>query len=139
MPEVDFMVVCDYVRADAGGMHMIAAGVDRIQPSSVPYVQNLGVATRLALTRAECDVPHHIRLIFQDQDGKRILDVTATIAPKYPDDLPVGWRVKAGVALNVGVPLPDYGLYAFELLVDGQSRKSIEMVVAPPPPPDPQA
>jgi len=30
MPELDFMVVADYVRTDAGVLHMVGAGFDTV-------------------------------------------------------------------------------------------------------------
>jgi hypothetical protein len=74
VPQVDFMTVCDYVRVEGGLFHIIAAGVDRIRVPALPTVQNVGVAVRLALTRAECEHQHELRLIFQDSDGRRIIE-----------------------------------------------------------------
>ncbi len=136
MPEVDFMVVCDYVRGEGGGvLHMVAAGVDRITPSVVPAAHNLGVAIRLNMTRAECDRQHELQLIFQDEDGGRLMELNAEFSAPYPEGLPSGWRANAVVPLNIGVPLPAYGVYSFELLIDGQTKKSVPILVSPRPEP----
>jgi hypothetical protein len=47
MPELDFMVTADYVRAEGGMLHMIAAGVDTLLVRSVPAAQPLGVGLRM--------------------------------------------------------------------------------------------
>lgn len=132
MPDVDFMVLCDYVRADGGLLHMIAAGIDRIHAPSVPSGQNVGIALRVSLTRAECDHPHQLQLVFQDEDGNRLSDFRAEFRTAYPTDSTPGWPATSGLALNMGLPLPRYGVYSLELLIDGQSKKSIPLLVERP-------
>jgi len=131
MPEVDFMVVCDYVRVDGGVMHMIAGGIDTIYARQVPSAQNLGVALRLLLTRNECDRDHQMELIFQDEDGAAFARVEGQFQVSYPERVPPGWRAYALLSLNIGVPLPHYGVYSLELLVDGQAKKSVPLRVTP--------
>lgn len=132
MPEVDFMVVCDYVRTEGGLLHMIAAGVDRIRPQRLPMVQQFGVGVRLSLTRVECDVPHEVQLVFQDEDGQRIMQMDAEVRVSFPERSLPGGKVRTALALNVGVPLQQSGGYSFELLVDRQMKKSVDMIVDPP-------
>lgn len=131
MPEVDFMILCDHVRADRGVFHMIAAGIDRIHTDTVPAARNVGIAIRLSLTRVECQHSHQIELIFQDQDGERILSFTGVFEAKYPDDLPPGWPAHGAIPLNLALPLPRHGIYSLELVIDNQSKKSIGVLVAP--------
>jgi hypothetical protein len=126
------MVICDYVRADDGILHMIAAGIDKIHTAEVPAGRNIGVAVRLLLTRAECDRPHDVLLIFQTEDGVRLVEVTATFQVAYPEGLPPGWPAQALLPLNLGLPLPSYGVYSLELLVDGNHKKDIHVLVARP-------
>jgi hypothetical protein len=44
---------------------------------------------------------------------------------------PAGWKAYALLPLNIGVPLPHYGVYSLELLVDGQMKKSVPLRVTP--------
>lgn len=134
MPDVDFMVVCEHVRQEGGVLHMLAAGLDQIGIPAVPSGCNLGVGLRLTLTRAECGREHEVELIFQNEDGLRLSMVSGRFSADYPDGLPPGWPAYAGLALNLGVPVPEYGVYSLELLVDGQSKKSISLRFPPPQP-----
>jgi hypothetical protein len=127
------MVICDYVRADRGVLHMIAAGIDRIQAPAVPSGQNVGIGLRLFLTRSECAVPHDLQLVFQDEDGARLLELNATFTAEYPDNLAPGELAGAVFPANLGLPLPRYGRYSLELLVDGLHKKSVPLAVTPPP------
>jgi Family of unknown function (DUF6941) len=135
MPEIDFMVVSDYVRAEGGVLHMIAGGVDRIQAANVPTAHNVGVAIRLSMTRAECDRVHRIELIFQTQDGAQLLKLRAEFQTAYPEHLPPGWPAFGIVPLNIGLPIPDYGIYSLEVLIDDQHKKSVGLLVEGPRPP----
>lgn len=132
MPDVDFMVICDHVRMDGGVLHILAAGIDRIHAPSVPTQAAIGIALRLSLTRAECGRSHRIELIFQSEDGDQLLQFSAAFSSDYPEDVPAGWPANAGVPLNIAIPIPAYGRYSFELLINDESKKSIPLMVAPP-------
>jgi hypothetical protein len=135
MPELDFMITADFVRAEGGVLHMIAAGFEAILTASVPTVRHVGIGIRLRLTAAEARHPHEIELIFQDSDGTRLTQVTGTIGP-VPQDQPLpppGRPIGVVVPFNLQVPLPRYGDYSIELLIDHASLKSIPLVVARPP------
>jgi hypothetical protein len=128
MPEVDFMILCDYVRPEGTIMHVIAAGIDRITAPSFPTAHNLGIALRLTLTRSECNYPHQIELIVQGDDGDRVAGFTGTFETGYPEDVPVGWRAYGSIPINLGIPLPKPGVYSVELLIDGNLKKSIPLL-----------
>jgi hypothetical protein len=135
VPEVDFMVLCEHVRADGGVLHMLGAGLDKIGIPVVPSGCNMGIALRLKLTRNECDRPHQAEIIFQNEDGAASARLAATVQIGYPDDVPKGWPAYAVLPINMGVPIPAHGIYSVELLVDGESKKSISFIVEKPPPP----
>jgi hypothetical protein len=129
MPELDFMVTADYVRAEGGMLHMIAAGVDTLLVPAVPAARPLGVGLRLLLDVAEARQQHHVQLIYQDADGHRLAEVSGTIGPAAPDQPlpPPGRPFGIPVAFNLMLPIPNYGDYSLELIVDGDSAKSITL------------
>jgi hypothetical protein len=133
MPELDFALLCDYVRAEPAGVaHVIAAGVDTVYPPQVPSGQNIGVLVRLTFTRNECDRPHRIEIFFQDLDGNRLVQISGTAQAQWQEGLPTGWRQGVFLAFNMGIPLPAYSQYSFEILVNDQSVKTLNLWVAPP-------
>jgi hypothetical protein len=129
MPELDYAVLCDYVRTEGGLAHVIAAGVDTIFAPEVPAGQNLGFLMRIAFARTECGRPHRVEVIFQDEDGERLTEISGLLSPEWQDGLPAGWRVGAMMGLNIGVPLPRFGLYSFEVLLNGNQVKTIPLRV----------
>ena len=101
MPELDFMVTADYVRAEGGVLHMIAAGFDVIFTPAVPAVRPVGVGLRLLVDVAEARQPHQIELIYQDADGHRLTEISGTVSPageeqpsRYCLDSRHGWGEK---------------------------------------------
>src|SRR4051794_19269082 len=112
MPEVDFMILCDHVRPEGPILHIIAAGIDRIEAASFPTVHNMGIAIRLLLTRAECDEEPSLELRFSDQDGRRLVGFNGKFQAKYPDNVPPGWHAYGVMPINMGLPLPAPGIYS---------------------------
>lgn len=134
MPELDFMVIADYVRAEGGVLHMIAAGFDTIYAASVPVMRHVGVGMRLTMTLAEAQYEHEVELIFQDVDGKRIAEVNGTIGAQPHVSAPLAGRpFGIAMAFNLMVPIPAFGDYSLELLIDHGHKKTIPIVVTQPP------
>jgi hypothetical protein len=125
MPELDFMIMADYVRAEGGVLHMIAAGIDTIFTPVTPAVRQIGIGIRLTMT---------LEVVYQNEDGVRIAQINAGFAPPPdPSALPPGVRPAIAIPFNMSLPLPAYGRYSLELLVDGNSLKSIGITVSQPP------
>lgn len=87
MPQLDFMIVADYVRAEGALLHMIAAGVDTIYTPAVPALHRIGVGIRLTMTPAETQYHHQIEIILHgrrqsraDQQGLRSSGRSARLA-----------------------------------------------------------
>lgn len=133
VPRLDFALLADYVRPEGGLAHVIAAGVDTVIAAEVPTGRNLGLLFRVEFTRQECGRPHRIEVIFQDEDGARLAQLSTVVAPEWNETLPVHWRVGAIGGLNFGVPLPRFGLYSFEILINDENRKTIHLRVVPAP------
>lgn len=138
MPELDFMVIADYVRAEGGMLHMIAAGVDTMLVPSLPAVRPVGVGARILIDVAEARERHHVELIYQDEDGHRLLQVSAGFGPVGPDEpLPApGRKYGVPIAFNIPLPIPRLGDYSLELLIDGADGKSITLTAVQIQPPD---
>lgn len=133
MPALDYAFICDHVRVEGGVAHALAVGIDAIYASEVPAGQNLGLLMRITFTQGECGRPHRIEVFFRDTDGADLAKIEGEALPQWQDDLPVGWPVGSLIGLNFGVPLPSYGTYAFEILINDSHAKSLDLRVAEPP------
>jgi hypothetical protein len=133
MPELDFMIISDYVRAESGVLHMIAGGFDTITARAVPAARSIGIGLSLKLLRREMTENHTLRLVFHGTDGARIAEVGADLpARSEAPNVPPGRKVGVVAGLNMSLPLPVYGDYSLELLVDGSREKEIPIHVVPP-------
>ena len=131
MPELDYMVLADYVRQDGGVMHIMGAGVNTVTTPAVPIVQPFGVALRVSFdTTEEPGDEHHLTVSFIGPDSP-VLDANATfITPPRPPGVPEHWSTGLNVALQIPVPLPQFGDYSCELSIDdGAITKSFEFRV----------
>jgi hypothetical protein len=129
MAELDFMVVADYVRTDAGVLQMIGAGFDTVQVPAVPGLLTAGLGLRILLDVAEAADPHPFALIFRTADGARLAEVTGVIGPvagDSPQPSP-GRPYSVVLALNTRLPIPAYGNYSLDLILDDRSMKTITL------------
>jgi hypothetical protein len=129
MPELDFMVTADYVRAESGMLHIIAAGVDTMLVPGVPAARPVGVGLRILIDVAEAQLPHHVELIYQDADGHRLAQVSGTFGPVGADQPlpPPGRPFGVPLAFNFLLPVPSLGDYSLELFIDDEFKKSITL------------
>lgn len=123
MPELDYAILADHVRAEGGLGYVIAGGIDRVILASVPSGLQAGLLMRFSLTAAERNRPHRVELIFQDEDGVRLVQLNTVVEP--------GDAAKAVVALNFGLPIPRYGWYSLEVVINDSSKKSIALEAVP--------
>lgn len=131
MPELDYMVLADYVRQDYGVMHIMGAGVDTVGTPAVPIVQPFGVALRVSFgTTEEPGEEHRLTVSFIGPDSPVLTANAAFITPPRAPGVPEHWRTGLNVALQFPVPLPQFGDYSCELSIDdGAITKSFEFRV----------
>lgn len=125
MPELDYAILCEYVRDEGGLSHILAAGIDTIHVKELPAGHNMAVALRVLFTRSECGRPHRFEMFIQTEDGDRIAAINATITPEWSEELPVHWYKGAQQGLKFGVLLPETGNYSIDILVDDDHKKTI--------------
>ena len=129
MPELDFMIVADYVRTDAGVLHMVGAGFDTVRMPAVPGLLTAGIGLRILLDVAEARDPHPFTLIFQNADGARLAEVTGVVGPVAEDapQPPPGRPYGVVLALNTRLPVPVYGDYSLDFILDDRPVKTITL------------
>ena len=132
MPELDFMIVADYVRTDAGVLHMVGAGFDTLRLPSVPGVLTAGIGLRILLDAAEARAPHPFTLTFQNTNRDRLAQINGVVGP-IPGDAPQpppGRRQNVVLAVNTRLPIPAYGDYSLDFVLDEHRMKTITLTVA---------
>lgn len=136
MPELDFALLGDHVRAEGGIAHVIAAGIDTIYAPAVPTGQNVGLLFRVLFTRNECDRPHRLEVFFQDEDGTRLAAMSSAVTPVWIEGQPAHWKTGVIGGFNFGIPLPRYGIYSLEMIMNDSHLKTLHLRVVEPPLPE---
>jgi hypothetical protein len=137
VPDLEYALLCDYVRPEGAFSHVLAANVDTLHAPAVPAAHNLGILIVEKFDQEECDRAHVVYARFRSPSGEQLVEVRAEITPQWQEGVPPGWKITGNIALNVGLPLPEYGLYTLEIaLADSRVQKTLNLrVVQPPPPP----
>jgi Family of unknown function (DUF6941) len=139
MPELDYALLCDYVRAEGVLAHVVAANVDTVLAPTIPTGRNLGLLVVLKFSEDECGRAHQARFRFYGPSGDQLVEVTADVRPEWEQGLPDGWLIPANLGLNIGLPLPEYGEYHFDVLIgeEAEPRKvlKLRLLELPMPPP----
>jgi hypothetical protein len=136
LPELEYALLCDYVRPEGAMSHVLAANVDTLHAPAVPAAHNLGILIVEKFEADECGRLHVVYARFHSPSGEQLVEVRAEITPRWEEGAPPGWRVTGNIALNLGLPLPEYGLYTFEIGLAETVQKTLNLrVVQPPPPP----
>jgi hypothetical protein len=130
VPELDYVLLADYVRQENGFIHVMAAGVDTISVPSLPWIQPLGIAVRLSFGPTDQPGDEHTLAVSITGPAEPVLDRSAAFAtPERPADVPAHWKTGLGIALQ---PLTSYGHYSCELDIDsGAITKTIGLRVVP--------
>lgn len=141
MPQMQYLVLADYVRQDVPGMtHIMGAGIDTFTvpvgrlPAGVP----VGVVARMSFDiRDTVGEEHEVSLIFHGPGNTELLRLTQrlrtpTRAPGTPEHWPTGANL---IFRGLLLPLPSYGDdYRLEVIMDDDPRLSQSLdvrVIAP--------
>jgi len=137
MPEIDYVVLAEYVRQDAGMTHIMGAGIDTFfVPEGQPAVVPVGVVARITFSsRDEVGAEHDISLVFQGPGGDLL-----TVSQRFPTPAPAAnvpqhWRPAASIAFRIALPIPSHGDYRLQVTLDDDPRlsRSVDVrAIAPP-------
>lgn len=134
MLELDYLVLADYVRGDSGVLHIMGAGIDTVIAPSVPTAHAVGIAARIKFDATEePGTPHKLSITFQGDD-EVLASVHGTfMTPPPVGGTPVHWKTNVNLAMRATLPLPRYGDYSLDVVLDNHRVKSIDLrVIAPP-------
>jgi len=130
VPELDYALLAEHVRLEPSGLaHVISGGTNVIKTTEMPTVLDIGLLLRVSFERVECERPHRVEVILQDEDGERFHHLTETGIPTWPDGYPVTWKSLQPFAFNFSVPLKKVGLYEFVIMVNDNQVKTLPYLV----------
>ncbi len=133
MPEVDYVILCDYARIENGVAFISAAGINRFRISDLEQTQRFTIALNVSLSKWECDQPHQLQIVGADADGSAIFRSDGVIKTAWDEALPVGWRKSLILPFRIGQKFTSYGLYTIDVLIGGDIKANLQFQVQPPP------
>jgi hypothetical protein len=104
--ELDFAVLAEFAKAEAGGLVVVGGGFGRVRAARLPAAQTIGVGYRVFLEPGEEAVA---RVSIAGPEGSFRVGVESSIAPI--EEPPVEGRLAAIQAAQLTLPLPAVGLY----------------------------
>lgn len=125
MAECDWAILCDYTFRDQAGKVCVIGLFDRIFTPQVPATHaQAGIVLRFV-----GDAHEKFRFKLE------IIRPTGGTIAGLEGETELGDTGTAEFNLNIGgLPIPDYGSYAFQLYMNDQLSKTLSFVVAEPPP-----
>ena len=123
---IDCALLCDYATVREGLLHVLGGGITRINRPAFPAPFGCSIALRIVIHRTEADRPHKLRVILQDNDGKRLAQVDAGFGVGNPEAAEPGEDVAAALPIPMqAIMIPHAGSFSIELLIDDIHQSSV--------------
>ena len=127
MPELEYLVLADYVRQDAGMTHIMGAGIDTffIPQEVLPVAVPVGLVARITFSsQDDVGAEHEISLVFQGADGDLLTASQRFPTPPQAPGVPEHWRTAASLISRLALPIPNHGDYRLRVTLDDDPRLS---------------
>lgn len=131
--KIDAML-CDYATVREGLLHVLGGGINRLWREEYPAPLGVTLALLFEVHPTEMNSDHSLQVIMINEDGQEIGHVNADF--QIASD-PAKGRPGENLILPLVVPLqqvilPSHGAYSVEVLIDGQHKRSLGVLAAPP-------
>ena len=127
MPDLEYLVLADYVRQDAGVTHIMGAGIDtfHIPSFQLPAAIPVGLVARITFSiRDEVGAEHEVSLIFQGPGGDLLRASQRFETPPPAPGVPEHWRTAVSLVVRLALPFPSHGDYRLQVMLDDDPTRS---------------
>lgn len=128
MPQIDYVVLAEYVRQDQGVTHIMGAGIDTfgVPSHALPAAVPVGLAVRVTFdSRDEAGAPHELQVDYTGEDEQGLLTARQTfLAPAHPLGIPEHWRIGVSIIIRTALPIPVHGNYALTVTLDDDPERT---------------
>ncbi|MGH3274491.1 MAG: DUF6941 family protein [Streptosporangiaceae bacterium] len=142
MPALEYLVLADYVRQDAGMTHIMGAGLDTINVpvGQLPIGLPVGLVARISFnSRDDVGADHELKIVFHGPPGDLLTVTHRFKTPPPPPGLPDHWPTAMSIALRIPLPVPSHGNYQLRATLDDDPQMSKLLDVRAIEPPQPGA
>src|SRR5215468_842538 len=118
MPDLEYLLLADYVRQDGNFVHIMAAGLDTVYiPAAVlPAAIPVGAFARISFSsRDEVGAEHEVKLVFESPSGDDLLTASQRIlAPARTPGVPEHWRTYISIVFRLALLITEHGAYRLQ-------------------------
>lgn len=132
--KVDCALLCDAATVREGLLHILGGGVTRLGRPMIPSQFGVQLALRIVVHPTEATSNHEGEVIVQTTDGARAAQVTFGFSMSEETRSQVQPGEELALPLVVPMdnfPLPAYGAYSVEVLIDHIHQISVPFLVHP--------
>ncbi|MCI0344263.1 MAG: hypothetical protein L0221_02305 [Chloroflexi bacterium] len=129
MPEIDYAFLADAAQATPGQkFNVLGGGLDHIGGQTYPLRHpHLALVIGLRVAATELDRAHELRFVLLDPDGREVAAASSNLTVRGRTDARDRPVTLAIDAWNLTFPAP--GDYSFRLLLNGNERRRIPLVL----------
>ena len=129
MPQIEYLVLAEYIRQDGGMTHIMAAGIDTVTvpEDRLPARAAVGVLGRVSFDLTdEIGAEHEVSLIWRGPEGAELLRLSQRLeTPSPPPGVPSHWRTSTWLIFRLALFFPSHGNdYRLEVVMDDDPRLS---------------
>jgi hypothetical protein len=124
--------LCDAATVREGLLHILGAGITRINRPVYPAPLGAAVAMMLLLDHTESDRDHTLDVRIHGSEGAEVAKVEGGFRGDRAPDVESDEAIAVPVVLGLhGIELPAPGSYRIEIAVDGQRMSTLTFVAVP--------
>src|SRR5262249_12191908 len=111
-------------------LYLLGGGWDRLNVrAAFPVQQRCALAAAFRIAWTETNRPHAVELEVVDEDGRRLLELSAQIEVGRPPGLPAGLEQRAQLTADLALSIPGPGTYALVARMSGEELARTPFVV----------
>jgi len=130
--EVKFAVLADYASISKEGKLNVLGIFDIINPPVLPFpLPQFYVVVSYEAGAAEYDSTKNVEIVLSDEDGTRLLSLPQELRINRPQR-PGTMATSNQIAAIAGFRFKKTGTHQFAILVNGETKKTIPLLVNPP-------
>lgn len=127
--EIPIALLADYANVSQEGKLNVMGIFGRILAQTIPWVHpQMQIVFTMVATPAEAGSERTLKLVLLDADGNQVIGIGAQFVVPEPPIPGKAVEINQVLTLN-GVAFPHEGDYAFEILINDDSKRTIPLQV----------
>jgi hypothetical protein len=132
--DVEWLILADSAQVMGNKLYVLGGGWDRLTLNRpLPVNHQMAVAAAFQVDWNETNERHQFEIEIVAGDGATLGNVKGAFEVGRPPGIPPGHRQRTQIAVNLTLPLKEYGTYEIVAKLDGEIRRRSPFLVMPGP------